>query len=81
MAEIKKEEAVESTVKQEQPKIDEKVDKLKIKAKPKMKKFSNEDDIIKYPGADTQQLPIYSSDKPFEYISAVSRRFISESKA
>ena len=45
MAKTKKEEVVESTTKQEQPKVDEKVDKLKIK--PKQKKFNQEEKIYK----------------------------------
>ena len=46
MAETKKE-VVESTTQQEEPKLDTKVEKLKVK-KPKMKKFEQpEDNIIK----------------------------------
>ena len=41
----KKEEVVKETT--EQPKIDDKVEKLKIKKKPVIKKFSNEDEIVK----------------------------------
>ena len=44
MAKKKKEEVVEQTT--EQPKIDEKVEKLKINKKPSMKKFSNDPDGI-----------------------------------
>ena len=45
MAEKQKKEVVEKTT--EQPKIDNTVDKLKVKKKPTMKKFSQEDETIK----------------------------------
>ena len=45
MAKTKKEEVVESTTKQEQPKIDNEVGKIKIK--PKVKKFKKEDIPVK----------------------------------
>ena len=38
------ENVVEETIQQEQPKLDDKVEKLKIKKKPSMKKFSNDTD-------------------------------------
>ena len=47
MAKTKKEEVVESTTKQEQPKVDNEVGKLKVKTKPKMKKLNQEDEVIK----------------------------------
>ena len=47
MAENKSKDVVESTAQVEQPKIDNKVEKLKVKKKPKLKKFSQEDDIVK----------------------------------
>jgi hypothetical protein len=48
MTETKKEEVVELTTKQEQPKVDNEVGKIKVKTKPKVKKFSNKpDEIIK----------------------------------
>ena len=46
MAETKKE-VVESTTKKEQPNLDNEVGKIKVKAKPKMKKFSKQDEVIK----------------------------------
>ena len=46
MAETKKEVVVEKTTQQEEPKLDTKVEKLKVK-KPRIKKFSKENDIIK----------------------------------
>ena len=47
MAKTKKEEVVESTTKQEQPKVDKEVGKLKVKEKPKMKKIKHtEDEVI-----------------------------------
>ena len=45
MAETKKE-VVDTTTKKEQPKVDNEVGKLKVKKKPKMKKFSNKQDEI-----------------------------------
>ena len=45
MAETKKE-VVDTTIKKEQPKVDNEVGKLKVKKKPKMKKFSNKQDEI-----------------------------------
>ena len=45
MAETKKE-VVDATTKKEQPKVDNEVGKLKVKKKPKMKKFSNKQDEI-----------------------------------
>ena len=45
MAKKKKEEATEQVV--EQPKLDDKVEKLKVKKKPSMKKFNNQDEVIK----------------------------------
>ena len=47
MDENKSKDVVESTAQVEQPKIDNKVEKLKVKKKPKLKKFSQEDDIVK----------------------------------
>ena len=44
MAKKKKEEVVEQTT--EQPKVDDTVEKIKVKKKPSMKKFSNEPDGI-----------------------------------
>ena len=44
--EEKNEKVVEETTQQEQPKVDDKVEKLKIKKKPSMKKFSNDPDGI-----------------------------------
>jgi|TARA_R100001594_G_scaffold6307_1_gene18106 hypothetical protein len=48
MAEIKKEEVVESTTKKEQPKVDNEVGKIKVK-KPRMKKLSQglEEEVVK----------------------------------
>ena len=42
----KDENVVEETTQQEQPKIDEKVEKIKVKKKPSMKKFSNDPDGV-----------------------------------
>jgi hypothetical protein len=47
MAENKSKDVVESTTQVEQPKANDKVEKLKVKKKPKIKKFSQQDDIIK----------------------------------
>ena len=47
MTETKKEEVVDSTTKQEQPKTDNEVGKIKVKAKPKVKKFSQPDEVTK----------------------------------
>ena len=44
--EEKLEEVVEETTQQEQPKIDDKVEKIKVKKKPSIKKFSNDPDGI-----------------------------------
>ena len=41
----KKEKAVVETV--EQPKVDDKVEKIKIKKKPTMKKLSQDDEVVK----------------------------------
>ena len=47
MTENKSKDVVESTAQVEQPKTNDKVEKLKVKKKPKIKKFSQQDDIIK----------------------------------
>ena len=47
MTETKKEEVVDSTTKKEQPKTDNEVGKIKVKAKPKVKKFSQPDEVTK----------------------------------
>ena len=49
MAKTKKEEVVENTTKQEQPKADSEVGKLKVKSNPKMKKMMqpSEDEVHK----------------------------------
>ena len=44
MAKKKKEETVEQTT--EQPKVDNTVEKIKVKKKPSMKKFSNDPDGV-----------------------------------
>ena len=45
MAKKKKEEVVEQTI--EQPKVDDTVEKIKVKKKPTMKKLSQDDEPIK----------------------------------
>ena len=81
MAKAKKEEVVESTTQEvvektsqkEQPKVDDKVEKLKVK-KPKMKKFSQpEDGVIKVdlskkPTEETKDEVQTTEDKPVEEI-------------
>ena len=47
MAKTKKEEVVESTAKQEQPTVDNEVGKIKVKKKPSMKKFNEEESVTK----------------------------------
>ena len=45
MAKKKKETVVEETI--EQPKVDDTVEKIKVKKKPTMKKLSQEDEVVK----------------------------------
>ena len=67
MAEIKKEDVVESTTQQEQPKIDNEVGGLKIK-KPRTKKFASigTDDTIKVDLNKLQETTEVEDEKPVE---------------
>jgi len=47
MAKKEKQEEVVEQTKKEQPKIDDSVDKIKVKSKLKMKKFNNEQEVVK----------------------------------
>ena len=69
MAENKSKDVVESTAQVEQPKIDDKVEKLKVKKKPKIKKFSQQDDIVKL---DLTKKPEEDADRKQETTDVVS---------
>ena len=65
----KNEQVVEETTKKEQPKVDNEVDKLKVKTKPKMKKFKQEDEVIKVDLSKTQK----PEEKIEERIDAIEK--------
>ena len=69
MAENKSKDVVESTAQVEQPKIDDKVEKLKVKKKPKIKKFSQQDDIVKL---DLTKKPEEDADRKQKTTDVVS---------
>ena len=71
MAENKSKDVVESTAQVEQPKIDDKVEKLKVKKKPKIKKFSQQDDIVKL---DLTKKPEEDADRKQETTDVVSNQ-------
>ena len=79
----KKETVVEETI--EQPKVDDTVEKIKVKKKPTMKKLSQDDEVVKVDlskpkeNADTEQKATdVVTDKPTETIQEVVEEISSE---
>ena len=81
MAKKKKEEVVEQTT--EQPKVDDKVGKLKVKKKPTIKKFNQDDELIKVdmsnPKTETDAVQEQSTDEiPVRDESDASEKMVEE---